>query len=135
MAAIAAFGVMMKLVEMEGFLNGKCLPGDMKVNETNAEYLFRKFSELEVCGALLDRYSMSAGQADQRMAESRAVRKALGFNEEADDVSPADLVERINDLRSQGVEMLAKHMRENGYASEANGAEEFASQLRKGMKS
>ncbi|MRG31671.1 hypothetical protein [Enterobacter cancerogenus] len=37
----------MKLFEMEGFLRGKCLPGDMKVNETNAEYLVRKFSELE----------------------------------------------------------------------------------------
>ncbi|RXX64431.1 hypothetical protein DD600_17110 [Enterobacter cloacae] len=32
---------------MEGFLRGKCLPGDMKVNETNAEYLVRKFTELE----------------------------------------------------------------------------------------
>lgn len=37
----------MKLFEMEGFLRGKCLPGDMKVNETNAEYLVRKFAALE----------------------------------------------------------------------------------------
>ncbi|WOP97171.1 hypothetical protein R2X28_18710 [Citrobacter freundii] len=37
----------MKLFEMEGFLRGKCLPGDMKVNETNSEYLVRKFTELE----------------------------------------------------------------------------------------
>ena len=42
------------------------------------------------------RYSMSAGHADQRMAESRAVRSALGFNPDADDVSPSDLVEAIN---------------------------------------
>lgn len=43
----------MKLFEMEGFLRGKCLPGDMKVNETNAEYLARKFAELEArCAAL-----------------------------------------------------------------------------------
>lgn len=41
------------------------------------------------------RYSMSAGQADQRMSESRAVRAALGFNPDADDVSPSDLVEKI----------------------------------------
>ncbi|MDM2764401.1 hypothetical protein [Citrobacter sp. Cpo150] len=33
--------------EMEGFLRGKCLPGDMKVNESNAQYLVRKFSEFE----------------------------------------------------------------------------------------
>ncbi|HBN7128662.1 TPA: hypothetical protein L3381_000945 [Escherichia coli] len=32
---------------MDGFLRGKCLPGDMKVNETNAEYLVRKFTALE----------------------------------------------------------------------------------------
>lgn len=37
----------MTLYEMEGFLRGKCLPGDMMVNETNAEYLVRKFSELQ----------------------------------------------------------------------------------------
>lgn len=32
---------------MDGFLKGKCIPGDLKVNETNAEYLVRKFGELE----------------------------------------------------------------------------------------
>lgn len=37
----------MNSFEMEGFLHGKCLPGDMKVNENNTEYLVRKFSELE----------------------------------------------------------------------------------------
>ncbi|MGZ0288423.1 hypothetical protein ACTM6E_27280 [Citrobacter freundii] len=43
----------MKLFEMEGFLRGKCLPGDLKVNETNAEYLVRKFAEADArCAAL-----------------------------------------------------------------------------------
>lgn len=40
----------MNVYEMEGFLRGKCLPGDIKVNESNAEYLARKInaaSELE----------------------------------------------------------------------------------------
>ena len=37
----------MTLYEMEGFLRGKCLPGDMMVNEGNAQYLVRKFSELQ----------------------------------------------------------------------------------------
>lgn len=41
------------LIEMEGFLRGKCLPGDMLVNETNSEYLVRKFAEAEAkCAAL-----------------------------------------------------------------------------------
>ncbi|EMP9864938.1 TPA: hypothetical protein KMV75_003442 [Escherichia coli] len=37
----------MTLIEMDGFLKGKCIPCDLKVNETNAEYLVRKFGELE----------------------------------------------------------------------------------------
>ncbi len=37
----------MNVFEMEGFLRGKCVPRDLKVNETNAEYLVRKFGELE----------------------------------------------------------------------------------------
>ena len=32
---------------MDGFLKGKCIPRDLKVNETNAEYLVRKFAEAE----------------------------------------------------------------------------------------
>ena len=43
----------MKLFEMEGFLRGKCIPRDLKVNETNAEYLVRKFAEADaMCAAL-----------------------------------------------------------------------------------
>ncbi|EPH4606555.1 hypothetical protein ACS116_000935 [Escherichia coli] len=43
----------MTLIEMDGFLKGKCIPRDLKVNETNAEYLVRKFAEAEAkCVAL-----------------------------------------------------------------------------------
>ncbi len=45
----------MSLIEMDGFLKGKCIPSDLKVNETNAEYLVRKFAEAEAkCAALAD---------------------------------------------------------------------------------
>ncbi|EES6985978.1 ead/Ea22-like family protein [Escherichia coli] len=37
----------MTLIEMDGFLKGKCIPRDLKVNETNVEYLVRKFAEAE----------------------------------------------------------------------------------------
>ncbi len=37
----------MSLIEMDGFLKGKCIPRDLKVNETNAEYLVCKFAEAE----------------------------------------------------------------------------------------
>lgn len=43
----------MSLIEMDGFLKGKCIPRDLKVNETNAEYLVRKFAEAEAkCAAM-----------------------------------------------------------------------------------
>ncbi|RJT47195.1 hypothetical protein [Rahnella woolbedingensis] len=35
----------MQLFEMQGLLAGKCLPGDMKVNESLAEYLLRKLED------------------------------------------------------------------------------------------
>ncbi|EFO0881629.1 hypothetical protein DYP63_04790 [Escherichia coli] len=41
------------LIEMDGFLKGKCIPRDLKVNETDAEYLVRKFAEAQAkCAAL-----------------------------------------------------------------------------------
>ncbi|EHZ4940438.1 hypothetical protein K5807_000314 [Escherichia coli] len=46
----------MTLIEMDGFLKGKCIPRDLKVNETNAEYLVRKFGELE------DKYAALAAE-------------------------------------------------------------------------
>ncbi|EHO8316445.1 eae-like domain protein [Escherichia coli] len=43
----------MSLIEMDVFLKGKSIPRDLKVNETNAEYLVRKFAEAEAkCAAL-----------------------------------------------------------------------------------
>lgn len=49
----------------------------------------------------LQRYSMSAGQVDQRKSESDAVRVALGFSADADDVAPCDLVDAIAALQEQ----------------------------------
>ena len=37
----------MTVYEMEGLLCGKGVPGDLRVNESNAQYLVRKFSELQ----------------------------------------------------------------------------------------
>lgn len=61
----------MSLIEMDGFLKGKCIPSDLKVNETNAEYLVRKFAEAEAkCAALAaENEEMKAGilQASENM--------------------------------------------------------------------
>lgn len=77
----------------------------------------------------LGRYSMCAGHAEQRRAESRAVRKELGFGEDADDVSPRNLLDAIarrdlikqaqgwkeaaNDLELMECPKSAQHFRES----------------------
>lgn len=53
----------------------------------------------------LARYSMSPGEADQRRCESRAVRDALGFGKDSDNVAPADLLEQISALRLRIAEL------------------------------
>lgn len=57
----------------------------------------------------LSSYSMRAGQADQRKSESDAVRVALGFNVDADDVAPCDLVDAIAALQEQVRELAAEN--------------------------
>ena len=49
----------MNVFEMEGFLRGKCVPRDLKVNETDAEYLVRKFDALEAKCAALEKSNTS----------------------------------------------------------------------------
>ncbi|MFJ3266772.1 hypothetical protein [Serratia liquefaciens] len=44
----------MNVFEMEGFLRGKCMPGDILVNESTAEYLVRKLNEATVVKAERD---------------------------------------------------------------------------------
>lgn len=57
----------MSLIEMDGFLKGKCIPSDLKVNETNAEYLVRKFAEAEAkCAELAaENAGMKSGAMDE----------------------------------------------------------------------
>lgn len=80
----------MKLFEMEGFLRGKCLPGDMKVNETNAEYLVRKFAEAKSkCAAL-------AAENEKRNTHSEALA--------VDNAALREVVERmVNQFAMSGI--------------------------------
>ncbi|UUQ40698.1 hypothetical protein [Escherichia coli] len=57
----------MSLIEMDGFLKGRCIPRDLKVNETNAEYLVRKFAEAEAkCAALAaENAGLKSGAMDE----------------------------------------------------------------------
>jgi hypothetical protein len=60
-----------------------------------------KYEDLAAIQEQLSQFSMSAGHADQRKAESVAVRVALGFSADADDVAPCDLVDAIASLQEQ----------------------------------
>ena len=63
----------MNVFEMEGFLHGRCVPRDLKVNETNAEYLVRKFAEAESkCAALA---AENAGLKSGAMDEIKVINR------------------------------------------------------------
>ena len=71
----------MNVFEMEGFLRGKCVPRDLKVNETNAEYLVRKFDALEA------KYETLA--AENARLNKFIVQSCYVFNGEQDEISDA----------------------------------------------
>ncbi|HBA7571090.1 TPA: ead/Ea22-like family protein [Escherichia coli] len=149
----------MSLIEMDGFLKGKCIPRDLKVNETNAEYLVRKFAEAEA--------KISALAAENELARKavQAFCDVVGDNTEI----ISELVGRdgvlvileamkatgnmpatdafLDEVRAQGVEMLAKNHQsivnalkgdslfsdgEYRHAAIVSAAVYFAAQLRKG---
>lgn len=90
--------------------------GELSIKETKVMVLAKAYHQLAAENA---RYSMSAGHADQRMAESRAVRSALGFKPDADDVSPSDLVEAINQIVAELCVIRTAHPQPLGPAMDA----------------
>ncbi len=71
----------MTLIEMDGFLKDKCTPRDLKVNETNAEYLVRKFGELESkLNEQREYYEGVISDGSKRIAEleAREIKPAKG---------------------------------------------------------
>lgn len=87
---------------------------NMAVQLANAESKCRELA------AESGRYSMSAGQADQRMSESFAVREALGFNRLADDVSPSDLVDKIKSIIAECDAIRSAHPQPLGPVMDAS---------------
>ncbi|HCQ8035420.1 TPA: hypothetical protein OL868_001019 [Klebsiella quasipneumoniae subsp. quasipneumoniae] len=90
--------------------------GELSIREQKFLKLAKAYHQLAAENA---RYSMSAGHADQRMAESRAVRSALGFKPDADDVSPSDLVEAINQIVAELCVIRTAHPQPLGPAMDA----------------
>ncbi|XJX50283.1 hypothetical protein ACH9AQ_16040 [Salmonella enterica subsp. enterica serovar Agona] len=141
----------MSLIEMDGFLKGKCIPRDLKVNETNAEYLVRKFAEAEAkCAALaaenaaLKKFCKDAAFDADYEAELGMERG--GFSDALNDIEIPATDAFLAEVRAQGVELFAEsqkeYVRKNrneldsmtraAYCGSAVDAERFAAELRKG---
>ncbi|EAM5565296.1 hypothetical protein EEK40_03495 [Salmonella enterica] len=85
---------------MEGFLRGKCIPGDLKVNETNAEYLVRKFSEAEAkISALAAENSGLKGGIKQAFEDMEAHHDDDGLFSYDADGEPMDALLRLCDAQ------------------------------------
>ncbi|EFC6287893.1 hypothetical protein DRW31_01840 [Shigella dysenteriae] len=129
----------MNVFEMEGFLRGKCVPRDLKVNETNAEYLVRKFDALEAkCETLA---------TENARLNKFIVQNCYVFNGEQDEISDAYICATdggmpqipatdafLAEVRAQGVEMFSEKF--GGGTPLSNMVKEvaadFAAKLRKG---
>ena len=112
---------LMSLIEMDGFLKGKCIPSDLKVNETNAEYLVRKFCELESKLETALRECRSAGiTIDNLESKCAALAAKINVINELMEVA-----EQANKLVQEETEKLA-HER-NTLAAENAQLNEFIS--------
>ncbi|HAV8471249.1 TPA: hypothetical protein JLD06_002467 [Escherichia coli] len=118
----------MSLIEMDGFLKGKCIPRDLNVNETNAEYLVRKFGELESKLETALRECRSAGitidnleaKCAKMAAENTSLKQSEKefndfcreeFSEWEDDVTETTATDAfLAEVRAQGVEMYADNL-------------------------
>lgn len=97
----------------------------------------RKALEVE-----LERYSMSAGAADQFRRESLAMRQALGFDKYRDDIAPVDLLNALDRRDAEVIEqMLSNMFRQKGMTVAhykctelVNWIRDYANQLRQQAK-
>lgn len=133
----------MSLIEMDGFLKGKCIPRDLKVNETNAEYLVRKFAEAEAKCAALAAENAGLKQSEKEF-NNFCRQEYYGWEDNFTETPATDAF--LAEVRAQGVEMYADNL-DNGaddaerggfdytvkfLRSEASSVRLFADQLRKG---
>lgn len=151
----------MTLIGMDGFLKGKCIPSDLKVNETNAEYLVRKFGELESKLETALRECRSAGITIDNLeakcaalaAESAGMKKfckdaafdadyeaALGmerggFSDALNEIKTPATDAFLAEVRAQGVEMFSEKFGGGTLLSNMvkEVAADFAAKLRKGV--
>ncbi|EFB4162665.1 TPA: hypothetical protein RI345_001977 [Escherichia coli] len=133
----------MSLIEMDGFLKGKCIPSDLKVNETNADYLVRKFAEAEAKCAALAAENELARKAVQAFCDvvgdnTEVIAEVVGRDgvlvileamKATGNMPATDAF--LAEVRAQGVELLREHPAIQ-ICSLTHVCDEFAAQLRQG---
>lgn len=122
----------MSLIEMDGFLKGKCIPRDLKVNETNAEYLVRKFAEAEAKCAALAADNAALKQSEKEF-NNFCRQEYYGWEDNFTETPATDAF--LAEVRAQGVEMAMEHMQSIGSLTFGDcyiSLNEFAAELRKG---
>ncbi|EEX2875022.1 TPA: hypothetical protein KFH97_003006 [Escherichia coli] len=122
----------MTLIEMDGFLKGKCIPRDLKVNETNAEYLVRKFAEAEAKCAALAAENAALKQSEKEF-NNFCRQEYYGWEDNFTETPATDAF--LAEVRAQGVEMAMEHMQSSGSLTFGDcyiSLNEFAAELRKG---
>ncbi|EPZ8627058.1 hypothetical protein ACXX6S_002753 [Escherichia coli] len=133
----------MSLIEMDGFLKGQCIPRDLKVNETNAEYLVRKFGELESKLETALRECRSAGitidnleaKCAKMAAENTSLKQSEKefndfcreeFSEWEDDVTETPATDAfLAEVRAQFLNAFIQHHSAELDAHIKNGGEQF----------
>ncbi|EFO3797455.1 hypothetical protein ACRGO2_003325 [Escherichia coli] len=119
----------MSLIEMDGFLKGKCIPRDLKVNETNAEYLVRKFGELE------DKYAALAAENAAMHETIEAVRSVAdnssgiaGWHLNGDIATWEEILPEINDIETTATDAFLSEVRAQGVDAAIEAAKNLVAQ-------
>lgn len=106
----------MSLIEMDGFLKGKCIPRDLKVNETNAEYLVRKFAEAEAkCAALaaLNAAMHETIEAVRSVADNSS--GIAGWHLNGDIATWEEILPEINDIETTATDAFLAEVRAQAF--------------------
>ncbi|HCC4463058.1 TPA: hypothetical protein M5K54_003720 [Citrobacter freundii] len=139
------------LIEMEGLLRGQCIPSDLIVNETLAEYLVRQFGKLEQQLAAVVAENAGLKEFCKNAAfdadyEAELGMERGGFTDALNDIQTPATDAFLAEVRAQESKRVYESILDNPAVTDmeslvdwleqnANDSVAFAAQLRKGVQS
>lgn len=116
----------MSLIEMDGFLKGKCIPRDLKVNETNADYLVRKFVEAEAkCAALAAENAAMHETIEAVRSVADNSSGIAGWHLNGDIATWEEILPEINDIETTATDSFLSEVRAQGVDMARNAMIDF----------